>query len=163
MGTFKIFSLSNFQTSNIVLTLVTMVYILLSGHLFQNWRFVVYDPLHPCCSSSPLQPLLHFLYLWAPFFVCFQNPQFSRHRSSSLNKAWSHKPSLFHLSEETSPQTMIIELLKGSPPERDPFCYPHTLPPQEILLWENASSPHFRFPCILLFVLVELSNHWRRL
>ena len=40
MGTFKIFSLSNFQTSNIVLTLVAMVYILLSGHLFHNLRFV---------------------------------------------------------------------------------------------------------------------------
>ena len=127
MGTLKIFSLSNFPTSSIVLTLVTMVYILLWRHLFQNWRFVVYDPLHPYCYLHPCNPYSIFcIYELRFLLVCFQNPQFSRHRGSSLNKAWSHKPSLFHLSEETSPQTNDNWALeRGASRERSILLSPH--------------------------------------
>ena len=71
MGTLKMFSLGNFQTSNIVLTLVTMVYNLLSGHLFHNLRFVGFARfthvahLHLC---NPYSILRMYELLCLPFF-----------------------------------------------------------------------------------------------
>ena len=44
----KIYSLSNCQIYNtVLLTIVTMLYITFLWHLFPNWTFVPFDPIHP--------------------------------------------------------------------------------------------------------------------
>ena len=164
MGTLKIFSLSNFPTSSAVLTLVTMVYILLWRHLFQNWRFVVYDPLHPYCYLHPCNPYSISVSMSSVFCLfVFRTPNLAAIAAAPWTKLGPTSRVYFTSQRRPHLKQMIIELLKGVPPERDPFCYPTPFLLGKSFCGENASSPHFHFPCILLFVPVELSNHWRRL
>ena len=55
---FKIFSLSNLKIYNrVLLTIITMLYIISPGpHLFYNWMFVLFDPLHSFHPPHPLNP-----------------------------------------------------------------------------------------------------------
>ena len=48
MRTVRVYSPSNFQVYNTVLTIVAM---LNYTYLFYNWRFVPFDPLHPSQSQ----------------------------------------------------------------------------------------------------------------
>ena len=74
MRIFKIYCLSIFQIYNtVLLTMASIWYIISPWHLFFNWTFVPFDPLHPFCQ--PFIPYLWqspicSLYLWPLFFVC---------------------------------------------------------------------------------------------
>ena len=80
MRTFKICCLSNLQIYNtVLLTLVTMSYIISPWHLLHNWKFFHFDHLHPFYPSLTLclwQPWTCSLYLWVHFvlfiylFIC---------------------------------------------------------------------------------------------
>ena len=50
MRIFKVYSRGNFQTCH---TMVATLYIASPWHLFYNWEFVPFGPLHPVCLPPP--------------------------------------------------------------------------------------------------------------
>lgn len=65
-----LYSLNNFQICNMLLLTIATICPLHSLDLFNNWKFVPADPLHPFLPPPPFwQSPICSLYLWA--WICF--------------------------------------------------------------------------------------------
>ena len=77
--TFKIYFLSKFQVSSVLLTVVAMLYITSPGLnfffldlIFYKWKFVPFDSLHPFKYPTPPSPLVPTISEFSfGLYVCF--------------------------------------------------------------------------------------------